>query len=95
MKRTRLAIKPVATAALASLVAFAPASALACAMCGLPAGDHAIHAYNSSVLFMMIAPYSIVAASALCLYIAYRNARSRRRRLDAANPSADAPVKLQ
>jgi hypothetical protein len=36
---------------------------------------------------MMIAPYSIVAASALGLYIAYRNARSRRRRLDAADPA--------
>ena len=57
----------------------APQAAMACAMCGLPPGDHSSHAYNSSVLFMMIAPYAIVGGTALGLYVAYRHARARHR----------------
>ena len=64
--------------AVAASAAIAPRAALACAMCGLPPGDVSSHAYNSSVLFMMIAPYTIVAGTALGLYVAYRNARKRR-----------------
>ena len=60
-------------------LAAAPQAALACAMCGLPPGDHSSHAYNSSVLFMMIAPYAIVGGTALGLYVAYRHARARHR----------------
>ena len=41
----------------AGLVAMAPRLANACAMCGLPAGDSAGHAYNASVLFMLAGPY--------------------------------------
>jgi hypothetical protein len=46
------------TAALAaSTIAAAPGIASACAMCGLSPGDHAGHAYNTSVLFMLAGPY--------------------------------------
>jgi len=48
----------IASAALAaSAIASAPGIASACAMCGLSPGDHAGHAYNTSVLFMLAGPY--------------------------------------
>jgi hypothetical protein len=40
-----------------SAIAAAPGIASACAMCGLSPGDHAGHAYNTSVLFMLAGPY--------------------------------------
>ncbi len=60
-----------------ALVAAAARDAHACAMCGLPAGDVATHAYNTSVLFMMAVPYSIVAIGAVVGFFAYRNGRRR------------------
>jgi hypothetical protein len=69
--------KKISAIIAAAMAAGAPQAAWACAMCGLPASDHATHAFNTSVLFMMIAPYSVAGAIALGLYIAYRKARSR------------------
>src|SRR5262249_11678375 len=43
-------------AAVGTAIAAAPQIANACAMCGLSPGDHAGHAYNTSVLFMLSAP---------------------------------------
>lgn len=63
----------------AAVLVFAiPKMALACAMCGLPLGDHSTHAYNTSVLFMMAVPYSICAIGAVVAFFAYRNANKRR-----------------
>jgi hypothetical protein len=47
----------ITAATTASAIAAAPGIASACAMCGLPPGDHAGHAYNASVLFMLAGPY--------------------------------------
>ena len=58
----------------------APRTAEACAMCGLSPGDHAGHAFNTSVLFMLSAPYVIFGAAGLVFYVAWRN--SRRNRID-------------
>lgn len=44
----------------------------ACAMCGLSPGDHAIRAFNTSVLFMLAGPYVTIAAISAILYGAYR-----------------------
>jgi hypothetical protein len=66
--------------AAASAVALIPAvagDAHACAMCGLPAGDIATHAYNTSVLFLLTVPYAIVASAVVVGYVAYRKARRR------------------
>jgi hypothetical protein len=52
-----LKLKAVATTIAAMLIALAPQIANACAMCGLSPGDTAGHAYNTSVLFMLIGPY--------------------------------------
>ncbi len=68
--------KPAAATA-AALIAAVARDAHACAMCGLPAGDVATHAYNTSVLFMMAVPYSIVAIGAVVGFFAYRNGRHR------------------
>jgi hypothetical protein len=57
--------------------AAAPGIANACAMCGLSPGDSAGHAYNTSVLFMLIGPYFTLAAMVGILFVAYR--RSLRR----------------
>ncbi len=64
-------------AAAAIVAAGAPRAAQACAMCGLPPGDHQAHAYNTSVLFMMAVPYSIVAGTIVGLYLAYRRGRHK------------------
>ncbi len=77
MKSTSISYRwPAAVAA--GLFGAAPRVAHACAMCGLPPGDHQAHAYNTSVLFMMAVPYSIVAGTILGLYLAYRTGKSRR-----------------
>ncbi len=57
----------------------APRIAHACAMCGLSPGDHGIHAFNTSVLFMLSAPYLITAGIGAILYVAYRSALRKRR----------------
>ncbi len=64
----------------AAVLVFAiPKMALACAMCGLPIGDHATHAYNTSVLFMLSGPYFTVAAIGGILFVAYRRAQRKQR----------------
>ncbi len=71
-------IKSMAVAAGAAALALAPTAALACAMCGLSPGDHAGHAYNTSVLFMLVGPYLTVAAIGGIFYAAWRRANRRR-----------------
>ena len=66
------------------LVAASPRIASACAMCGLSPGDHAGHAFNTSVLFMLASPYVSFAAIGGITYLVYR--RSTRADRD-ANPS--------
>lgn len=61
----------------AAALAIAPRVAHACAMCGLPAGDHEAHAFNTSVLFMMLVPYGIIAATVTGFYIAYRRGKRK------------------
>jgi hypothetical protein len=58
----------------AAVVAAVPRVANACAMCGLSPGDHAIHAYNTSVLFMLIGPYLTIGAIGGILYVSWRRA---------------------
>jgi hypothetical protein len=68
----------IAAAVSAALFA-APYVAHACAMCGLSPGDHEIHAFNASVLFMLSAPYAIVAVIGGVLGGAYFMARRKGR----------------
>lgn len=72
----------VVMAAIAAIVAAAPRLANACAMCGLSPGDHAGHAYNSSVLFMLASPYISFFAIGGVVYFIYR--RSNRQDRDVA-----------
>ncbi len=55
-----------------AMIAAAAGVADACAMCGLSPGDHAIHAFNTSVIFMLVGPYLTIAAVSAILYGAYR-----------------------
>jgi len=64
--------KPLAALAALFMVALAR-DAHACAMCGLPAGDIATHAYNSSVIFMLLTPYTVLLIGAVVAFFAYRN----------------------
>jgi len=59
----------------AGLAAAMPRLANACAMCGLSPGDHAGHAYNTSVLFMLAAPYVTIAVMGGVLFAAWRRAK--------------------
>ena len=70
------------TTTIAAMIAAAPRLANACAMCGLSPGDHAGHAYNTSVLFMLVSPYISFAAIGGITYYVYR--RSTRQDRDAA-----------
>ncbi len=71
-------------ASLASaVIVAAPRLAHACAMCGLPAGDHEIHAFNTSVLFMLTAPYVIFGSIVAIVFVSYRTAIKRRAGVDA------------
>ena len=56
-------------------IAMAPKVASACAMCGLSPGDHAEHAFNTSVLFMLAGPYLTIGAVGGILYFAWRRAQ--------------------
>lgn len=80
-------ISGIRSAAVALAVAVTPKIAHACAMCGLSPGDHAGHAYNTSVLFMLAGPY--VTFGLLCgiVYLAYR--RSTRAANGPDNSSSD------
>jgi hypothetical protein len=70
-------IKAVVLALTGAVAAFSPQLANACAMCGLSPGDHAGHAYNASVLFMLAGPYVTFGAIGGILYLAYRRASRR------------------
>ena len=67
------------------IVAVSPRIASACAMCGLSPGDHAGHAFNTSVLFMLASPYVSFAAIGGITYLVYR--RSTRADRDANPPT--------
>ena len=69
----------------AMIVAASPRIANACAMCGLSPGDHAGHAFNTSVLFMLASPYVSFAAIGGITYLAYR--RSIRKDADSNPPT--------
>ncbi|HVA82260.1 MAG TPA: hypothetical protein VNF29_15135 [Candidatus Binataceae bacterium] len=56
----------------AAAISMASGVADACAMCGLSPGDHAIHAFNTSVLFMLAGPYLTMGAIGAIIYGAYR-----------------------
>jgi len=73
MRNSRL--KGLAATLAAAVVGAAPQIANACAMCGLSPGDHAGHAYNTSVLFMLASPYVSFAAIGGIAYFTYRRAR--------------------
>ena len=70
--------KPIG-AMIAAATAFAPQVAHACAMCGLSPGDHAGHAYNTSVLFMLAGPYVIFSMLAGIVYYAWRRSQRAER----------------
>jgi len=67
------------------IVAASPRIASACAMCGLAPGDHAGHAYNTSVLFMLASPYVSFAAIGGITWFVYR--RSIRNHRDSNPPN--------
>ncbi len=62
-------------AAVGTAIAAAPGLAHACAMCGLSPGDHAGHAYNTSVLFMLSAPYVTFGLIGSIVFFAWRRSR--------------------
>ena len=68
-----------------TIVAVSPRIASACAMCGLSPGDHAGHAFNTSVLFMLASPYVSFAAIGGITYLVYR--RSTRADRDTNPPT--------
>ncbi len=70
-------VQTKALVVVAAAIVAAPGLAGACAMCGLSPGDHAGHAYNTSVLFMLIGPYLTVAAIGGIFYAAWRRANRR------------------
>ena len=75
LKSTKL--KGAAITIAAAIVAAVPRLANACATCGLADGDQALHAYKTSVLFMLVSPYASFAAIGGIAYFAYR--RSQRK----------------
>jgi len=58
-------------------VALAPRVAVACAVCGLGPNDVGGHAFNSSVLFMIAAPYLTFAVVGGAMFWAYRAHRKQ------------------
>jgi hypothetical protein len=78
-------IKAAAMTIIGMIAAASPRIANACAMCGLSPGDHAGHAFNTSVLFMLASPYVSFAAIGGIAYLAYR--RSIRKDTDSNPPT--------
>jgi len=74
----KLRLRSIAMLASAILIA-APTVAQACAMCGLPPGDHATFAFHTSVLFMLLSPYVIFGVVAGIVYSSWRTAMKKRR----------------
>ena len=70
-------VKSIAIAAVAAVPSLAPRAALACAMCGLSPGDHAGHAFNTSVLFMLSGPYVTFGLIGGIVFVAWRRANRR------------------
>jgi hypothetical protein len=70
----------IAVVLLAALTA-APAAFAQCAMCGnsFAQNDPTIKAFNTSVLFLMIAPYTIFFTAAGCIAFLYRRGMLGRR----------------
>jgi hypothetical protein len=64
------------------LVGLAPQIANACAMCGLSPGDSAGHAYNTSVLFMLVGPYVTFGAIGGIVVFAIRRGRKNQEAAD-------------
>jgi hypothetical protein len=80
--KLRLKLRSTAMLVGAILIA-APRVAHACAMCGLPPGDHATFAFHTSVLFMLLSPYVIFGIVAGIVYVSWRAAMKERRALSA------------
>jgi len=72
MMKFKGAVMMIVTMFLTMLLAASPRIASACAMCGLSPGDHAGHAFNTSVLFMLASPYVSFAAIGGITYLVYR-----------------------
>ena len=72
--------------AITAMIMASPRFASACAMCGLSPGDHAGHAFNTSVLFMLASPYVSFAAIGGITWYVYR--RSTRIDRDSNTPIA-------
>lgn len=70
-------IASIGMAMAGALVAAAPRIADACAMCGLPPGDSAGHAYNASVLFMLVGPYFTVLAIGGIVFAVWKRAQRK------------------
>jgi hypothetical protein len=86
MKKRNL--KAAAITIAAAIVAAAPRLANACATCGLSDDSHALHAYKSSVLFMLASPYVSFAAIGGITYFVYRRSV---RRADSTPPTITKP----
>ena len=72
-------LKSAVTMIATMIVAASPRIARACAMCGLSPGDHAGHAFNTSVLFMLASPYvSFAAIGGITWYVYRRSTRADR-----------------
>jgi len=72
-------LKSAMTMIAGMIVASSPRIASACAMCGLSPGDHAGHAFNTSVLFMLASPYvSFAAIGGITWYVYRRSTRADR-----------------
>ena len=80
--RSRLAVpRPVLVALATFALGAGQAFAQSCAMCLASFGqnDPTARAFSWSILFLMAAPYSIVATAAGWLFLAYRRAPGRQR----------------
>jgi hypothetical protein len=76
------------------LVAARQALAQGCAMCGnsFAPDDPAVQAMNTSVIFLLLTPYTLLAAVGGWLYLRYRRAGSHRRATVIALPWVRARV---
>ena len=70
MKRKFIAASTVSFALMS-----APQIAAACAMCGLSPGDSLGHAYNTSVLFMLVGPYVTFGLIGGLVYLKWRRGK--------------------
>ena len=61
-----------------SAVALAPALASACSVCLTGDNDPTANAFNWSVLFLMVTPYTVVGSIAGWLFFKYRRAAAKR-----------------